>query len=347
MKQLVKWAVYVLAAFAWMLAFDGALSLLSVASDAAVVAGVICIVALATVPLALAMGGFREARKIVQAMFVLAVAVSATACGHTVIQPGHAGIVVDNYGKNRGVQDYTATTGSVWYNPFTTSVLEYPTFVQSVVFTASKDEGKAVNEEITFTNADQMQIAADVSLSYSLTIENLPAFYVKFRSDDLSAFTYGYLRSLMRDKFNETAGHYKIEAIMGDNGPFLAEVKAALQKDLQPFGVKLEAQFGFIGAPRPPAQVIQSINMKVQATQVAIQKQNELVQVQADANKEVAQAEGHARAVLAAATAEASANRTINESLTERLIQLKQLEKWNGTVPQVTGSGGMPFINLK
>lgn len=323
------------------------LRLVAMADDYAVAGGVLLMIALAVL-VGASVGRIQRhfVRKGGGALVLLVgLAMSSIACG-TTIQPGHAGIIVDSYGKDRGVQSYTATTGRVWYNPITTTVFEYPTFVQSVVFTHSADEGKALNEEITFTNADQMSVAADVSLSYSLDVSKLPQFYVKFRSDNLNNFTYGYLRSLMRDKFNEKAGHYTIAQIMGDNGPFLKDVKDALQADLEPIGVKLESQFGFIGAPRPPQQVIQAINMKVQATQLAIQKQNELVQVEADAKKVVAKANGDALATTVWADAQASANRKIAESLTANLVQYKALEKWNGALPQVSG-GATPFVNLQ
>lgn len=342
MKQGLKIVAVVGLVFAWMLAVNRTFALLALESDLAVGAGALALIVL------IAVAGFcamRLGRRLVALLSLIVCAVSATGCG-TTIAPGHAGIVVDSYGKDRGVQSYTASTGRVWYNPITTTVFEYPTFVQSVVFTHSPDEGKAVNEEITFTNADQMSIAADVSLSYSLSIEKLPAFYVKFRSDDLNQFTYGFLRSLMRDKFNDCAGRYTIGQIMGDNGPFLREVKAALQTDLEPIGVHLESQFGFIGAPRPPQQVIEAINLKVQATQLAIQKQNELVQVQADAAKSVAKADGDAKATLIWASAQADANRRMAESITSNLLELKRLEKWNGTLPQVTGSV-TPFVSVK
>lgn len=329
-----------------------AMRLISADTDWGVAFGLLLLMALGIAALNLlgwyakrGMGWLKAHGRDVGPFAVVLLAFWASGCG-TTIQPGHAGIVVDAYGKDRGVQSYVATTGRVWYNPITTTVFEYPTFVQSVVFTHSADEGKAVNEEITFTNADQMSIAADVSMSYSLSMDKLPAFYVKFRSDDLNQFTYGFLRSLMRDKFNEIAGHYTIAQIMGDNGPFLAQVKAALQADLEPLGVHLESQFGFIGAPRPPKQVIDAINLKVQATQLAIQKQNELVQVQADAAKAVAKATGDANARTVWAEAQAQANRKIAESLTQNLVQYTALEKWNGVLPQVSGAA-VPFINLQ
>lgn len=36
------------------------------------------------------------------------------------IDAGHVGIRVNLYGDNKGVDDITAVTGRVWYNPFTT-----------------------------------------------------------------------------------------------------------------------------------------------------------------------------------------------------------------------------------
>ena len=48
--------------------------------------------------------------------------------GCTTIPPGSVGILVNKYGSNRGVQDYTTTTGYVTYNPFSTSVIETISF---------------------------------------------------------------------------------------------------------------------------------------------------------------------------------------------------------------------------
>ena len=277
-------------------------------------------------------------------LMIAFVAITQTACiGCTRIGPGYVGIVVNLAGSDRGVQEYPAKTGWVFYNVFSEEVKEYPTFVQSVVWTQNKEEGRPANEEITFTNKDQMQIRVDVALSYHIEPDKVPSFYVKFRSDDLNTFTYGYLHSLARDKFNDIGGLYDITQIMGNNGPFLKEVKDALQRDLRPIGVELEAQFGIIGAPRPPDAVVKAINDKVQANQLAQQKQNELAQSTADANKEVAKTEGYARSLMIRAEAEAASNRKIADSITPNLIQLRMLEKWNGVMPTVQsgGSGGL------
>ncbi len=267
------------------------------------------------------------------------VVASAVLSGCTRVGPGHVGIKVSMAGDAKGVDSTPAVTGWVFYNPFLTSVYEYPTFVQQVQL-----EGE---EQITFTTKDQMKVSADISFAYSILGEKVPHFYVKFRSDDLRTFSHGYLRSLIRDKFNDVGGKYPVEGIMGpDSAAFLREVKGEVQQVMSAVGVQLEDQFGFIGAPRPPQGVIDSINNKVQAVQIAQQKQNELVQAQADAAKEVAKTEGYARSVTLRANAEAEANRKLAESITTNLLELKRLEKWNGTLPQVTGGQGIPMFNL-
>jgi len=56
-----------------------------------------------------------------------------------------------------------------------------------------------------------MVINGDISLSYQLTAEKVPAFYVKFRSDDLKAFTYGFLHNVARDAFNEIGQRFPLK----------------------------------------------------------------------------------------------------------------------------------------
>lgn len=281
----------------------------------------------------------------------LALFVAAAAC--TRIDPGHVGIVVNMAGGNRGVDSIPTATGWTFYNPFGTSVYTYPIFVQTAKWTRSTDEGKPINEEISFTNKDSMLVNADISVSYSLLPQKVPSFYVKFRSDDLALFTHGYLRNVARDCFNETAGRYSIEQIMGDNGPFLNEVRHRLQEQVTPIGIKIE-QFGLIGAPRPPDAVIQAINQKVQAQQIAQQKQNEIVQMQAEALKRVALAEGDAKAQVARAEGEAKANHVLAASISPALIQWRSLEiqqqavnKWNGARPQVEGGSSGLLLQVK
>lgn len=285
----------------------------------------------------------RTRHNIVRSGLLLALALSAVACDR--INPGHVGIKVVNGGSDRGVSDYPTQVGWVFYNPLTTSVKEYPTFVQTAVWTKNPGEGHPTNEEISFTNKDKMLVSVDVNLSYHLDATKVPAFYVKFRSDDISSFTYGYLHNTARDVFNEHAGKYSIDQIMGDNATFLADVRKGLQDEVTTLGVVID-QFGIIGSPRPPQAVVDQINASVHATQLTTQKQNELAQVSADMAKEREKTDTYARNIATMAEAQAEANRKLTTSLTPALVQYEAIKKWDGVLPTLTTGGAVPFINI-
>lgn len=269
------------------------------------------------------------------------------AVGCTRIGPGHVGLLVSMAGSDKGVLDTPVSTGWVFYNPVSTNVIEYPTNMQTVHWTKSADEGKPVDESVTFTNKDSMAINADVNLSYTLDASKVPSFYVKFLAKDIDDFTDGYLRNVTRNCLNEAAGEYEIAQIMGDNSAFLKNAKDCLQKQVSGYGVNIDT-LGITGAPRPPKVVLDQINSKNQAQQIALQKQMELQQVEADAAKQVAAAEGQAKAQIASANGEAEANRIRTQSITPVILQNKALDnqhdaiwRWDGKMPDtVVNSGG-------
>lgn len=276
--------------------------------------------------------------------------VALTGC--TRIGPGHVGIKVAMAGSDKGVLNSTATTGWFFYNPFMSTVIEYPTAMQTAHWTKSTDEGKPVDESVTFTNADSMAINADVNLSYYLTPDHVPAFYVKFLAKDIDTFTDGYLRNLARNCMNEAAGKYEIAAIMGDNSKFLKDAKECLSSQLQQYGIVIDT-LGITGAPRPPQVVLDQINSKNQAQQLALQKQMELQQVQADAAKQVAAADGKAKAMIAEANGEAEANRIRTNSITPVILQNKALDnqhdaiwRWNGQMPSTYAGNSNLLFNI-
>jgi regulator of protease activity HflC (stomatin/prohibitin superfamily) len=268
------------------------------------------------------------------------------------VGPGYVGIKVNMSGTQRGVESFPKVTGWVFYLPGASRVLEYPTFVQTAIWTKNPHEGHEANEEISFNSKEGMVITGDISLSYQIDAEKVPSFYVKFRSDDLNVFTHGFLRNIARDAFNEVGPYYPVEEIYGPKKEeVLKLVRERINKQVQPFGVEIQ-QFGFTEAPRLPAPVVEALNAKIQATQNAIRVENEVRQAEAEAKKTVAIAQGDAKATVAKADGEAKANQLLAQSLSENLlrwralgIQQQALEKWNGQLPQYTG-GAVPLIQL-
>ena len=67
---------------------------------------------------------------------------------------------------------------------------------------------------------------------------------------------------------------------------------------------------------------------------------------QAQAEIEREKARGEADAKLISAKGEADANRLIQASLTTELVEYTKAQRWDGQLPQVTGST-VPMINIK
>ncbi len=83
---------------------------------------------------------------------------------------------------------------------------------------------------------------------------------------------------------------------------------------------------------------------QVAQQQVETQRQI-LAQREIEAQQKIATAKGEAESILVVAQGQAKANDVLSRSISSILVQYKSIEKWNGTLPQVSG-GGIPIIDL-
>jgi regulator of protease activity HflC (stomatin/prohibitin superfamily) len=272
----------------------------------------------------------------------------------TRIEAGHVGVEINLAGSQRGASEIPVRTGWVVYSPLRTQIIEFPTYVQTVKWTRNPNEGHPLNEEMSMNSKEGMEIAVDVSLSYSIDPVRVPDFYVKYRLRDLERFSHGILRDIVRNSLNEVASTYTVEDIYGEKkAEFIGKVQKMIEQNVSAVGVNVQ-QFGFIGAPRVPALIAQSITAKARAIQEAERARNELAMTQAEAAKKIAEAEGDARSMVLRARGEADANRIRQSSLTPQLLELRRIEnnralidKWDGRLPTVqSGQGGGLILQM-
>ena len=87
----------------------------------------------------------------------------------------------------------------------------------------------------------------------------------------------------------------------------------------------------------------------IEAKQVAQQyvetQRQVLAQREIEAQQKVATAKGEAESIQVVAQGQAKANDALSRSISPILVQYKGIEKWNGTLPQVS-EGAVPFIDL-
>ena len=80
----------------------------------------------------------------------------------------------------------------------------------------------------------------------------------------------------------------------------------------------------------------------IEEKQVAQQK---LLKAETEKQTAITNAEAEAETIRIKAEAEAAANEIIRKSLTNEVIEYNKVEKWDGKLPQVTGSNGT-LLNL-
>jgi len=259
----------------------------------------------------------------------------------TYIHPGHVGIVISRTGG--GVEPTPLGAGLHTRNPLTTGIEEYPIYMQTLVLAKSPSEGAPENEEINVNSVEGQPISLDVAMSFELDAMKVPALYSTFRND-IEFIQHNYVRQTIRQSLQTVIGS---EAIADILGPKKAEVVQRTQKmlsdGLQPYGF-LVKQFT-INEIRAPQTVIDAINAKNVMQQSSLTAQNELQKKQFQATGDSITAAGHAKAILAEAEAQAKANRLLAESVTPNLVSYEMAKKWNGQMPQVSGSS-MPMIQL-
>jgi hypothetical protein len=89
------------------------------------------------------------------------------------IDAGHVGVKVNQYGDNKGVDDVVAVTGMVFFNPFTTAIYEFPTFIQH-------KEYKGENSFIV-NSKDGSEFSVSPIMNYSVQRDKVPAIFSKYR----------------------------------------------------------------------------------------------------------------------------------------------------------------------
>lgn len=247
------------------------------------------------------------------------------------IDAGHEGIRVNLYGNNKGVDNVTAVTGMVWYNPLTTMIFEVPTYVQNAVYTRHSTQTSGANEEFRVTTKNGLVVGFDVSINYFTPAESVVNIFTKYRKP-VKQLEKTIVKNYLRDAFNSTAAKYTASQLYERRNEFQQESEDAIKEMLAPEGFIIE-QVVLLNELRLPQSVVNNIESKVNATQMALRKQEELAQAEADAQKIRAKAQGEADALRIQADAEKYAFEQKQQALTKLLVQQQMIEKWDGKLP--------------
>jgi regulator of protease activity HflC (stomatin/prohibitin superfamily) len=244
------------------------------------------------------------------------------------ISPGYVGVVVNLFGDKKGAQPKELSVGMHWVAPWT-RVYTFPVFAQNHVWDGDRS--------FTFQTGEGLNVNADMGISYHLDPDCIHTLFCKYRRG-IAEITDVFIRNYTRDAINKIASKMSVEELYGtEKEGFVDAVQGLLRRDLGGLGIVVDRLY-LIGTLHFPAQVVNALNSKIEATQRAQQRENELREAKAQAEKEIAKAQGLAQSALIKARAEAEANMMLTNSISPHLVAWQAVQNWDGKLPVVMGA---------
>lgn len=207
--------------------------------------------------------------------------------------------------------------------PIAQSVIKLETRTQKY-----ESEGSAASKDLQI-------VTAKVATNFHIQGSMAPNIYQEMGIN----YAERVIQPLEQEILKATTAKFTAEELITKREEVRLAMKDELEARLQPRGVIVEeiAITNFDFSP----SFNQAIEAKVTAEQLKLKADRDLERIRVEAEQKVTQA-----------TAEAEALKLQKEQVTPELVQLrtiemqlKAIEKWDGILPQVTGSA-VPFINI-
>ncbi len=269
--------------------------------------------------------------------------VAAVYSSFTIIQPGNVGVVFNRFSGALK----TVGQGVAWRVPWVTQVQSYPVALRTYTMVSRSEEGSMRGDDsIDLPTREGQHIRQDISVTYNTSQEQAADVFRSFRGADISEIEATFVRRTIITVAQNQAGQMSLtDLISNQRGSLQEHIQETLQVEMGKMGFKVDKVN--LGASHLPDAIEKQMQQKMAAQQQAQQADYELQRQQTLAKAKVAEAEGDAQAQLVKARAMAEGNRLLQETLSPLLIQSKAIEKWNGTLPQFTGGGALPFLNVR
>lgn len=253
------------------------------------------------------------------------------------IDAGYVGVKVNRF-ADKGVQNEVVGAGR-YFLSWNEDLYKFPTFNQL----------KNYEYAFSFQTEDAMEVKAFIGVEYNINPEKAATVFATYRKG-IGEITEVNLRQYISDSLIKNATLMDInELTQGGKTKLLEKVQEDIREKLEPIGVHI-VKISWMSDLEYPSQVRESINAKIEATQRALLRENEIAQSEAEAQKLIAEAKGEAESKRIRAEADAQAIRIMGKALRENpdVVELKAVERWNGSLPQYMTSGStMPFVNVK
>lgn len=262
--------------------------------------------------------------KVIIPTAVIAVVLLITLLSSIAVVPAGSTGVVTTFGK---VSDTVMQEGLNFKVPF----------VQNVAIISNKIQKQEV--EAAAVSKDLQTVSSNIAVNYRVGLQSSANIYKNIGSD----YEAIVLLPAVQESMKSVSAKYTAEELITKRAQVGEEIKKTLEEKVNEYGIMIE-KFNIVNF-----DFSQEFNQAIEAKQVAEQnliktkteQEQAIVVAEAEAKKKVIAAQAEADAISKKAKAQADANKLLNASLNDTIVEYEKVQKWNGELPKATGSNSI------
>ena len=233
----------------------------------------------------------------------------------SVVGAGERGIIFSQF---HGVRDITLGEGIHFKIPFIEEVVRMDVRVQKTQTSAPS------------ASKDLQNISSEIAVNFHVDPDRAHKVYQEIGLN----FKDRVIDPAVQESVKAVTARYTAEELIAKRPEVKDMTQASLATRLAKFNIFVDelsiVDFSF------SEEFNKAIEAKQTAEQRALEAKRDLDRIRIEAEQRVTQAR-----------AESEAQSLQRETISPILLQLRAIEKWNGVMPQVTGGGAMPFLDVQ
>ena len=230
----------------------------------------------------------------------------------TIVPAGCSGVVL-TFGK---VNNHVMKEGLNFKIPF----------AQKTIIISNKIQKQEV--EAPAVSKDLQSVSSTIAVNYRALSDFSASIYKNIGQDYESVI----LLPAVQESMKSVTAKYTAEQLITMRAQVGEEVKDALVEKVSEYGISIE-KFNIVNF-----DFSTEFNAAIEAKQVAEQN---LIKTKTEQEQVIVIANADAEAIRKRAEAQADANKLLAESLTPEVVEYEKVQKWDGKLPAVVGSGSI------
>jgi regulator of protease activity HflC (stomatin/prohibitin superfamily) len=255
---------------------------------------------------------------------IAGIVLAAAANAAVIVDAGHVGVVTR----------FGAVTGTTFQQGLNYKI----PFAEAVWVADVRTEKEQV--DAAAASRDLQEVKSTIALNYHLDAQHAATVYRQIGPQ----YKQRIVDPAIQEAFKFTTAQFTAEELITQREDVKNRARGFLRERLGAFNVIVD-ELNIVSF-----EFAKSFNDAIEAKQVAAQRVQQSLREQerakVEAETRVITAQGEAQAVLTRARAAAEAQTLQRSTLSELYVNFLAVDKWDGKVPQVTGTGGTPLIQL-